>query len=170
MISKVLRDFPFSRKQPLISADDQYIRMLKNKLIKLKKQEDRTLWLSHGTCSYIRMYTNAVANSVMLCLQRDFYNTIFNIKHKLHVSSGSATPPPSPTKILGAYCGAEPCSIELCNTSDAQRDRQCVGVYPAQPGSTDQGTQVLNIAQFMNGCSRHHVSASPVLALFVSGH
>jgi hypothetical protein len=37
MISQVVRDFPFSRNQPLKSADDQYIRILKNKLIKLKK-------------------------------------------------------------------------------------------------------------------------------------
>jgi hypothetical protein len=28
MISKVLRDFPFSRNQPLKSSDDQYIRIL----------------------------------------------------------------------------------------------------------------------------------------------
>jgi hypothetical protein len=37
MISKVLRDFPFSRNQPLKSADDWYITILKNKLITLKK-------------------------------------------------------------------------------------------------------------------------------------
>jgi hypothetical protein len=37
VISSVLRDFPFSRNQPLKSADDQCIRILKNKLIKLKK-------------------------------------------------------------------------------------------------------------------------------------
>jgi hypothetical protein len=43
MILKVLRDLPFSRNQPLKSADDQYIIILKNKLIKLKEQEDRTL-------------------------------------------------------------------------------------------------------------------------------
>jgi hypothetical protein len=43
MISKVLRDLPFSRNQTLKSADDQYIRILKNKLIKLKIQEDGTL-------------------------------------------------------------------------------------------------------------------------------
>jgi hypothetical protein len=44
MISKVLRDFPFSRNQPLKSADDLYSRILKNKLIKFKKkQEDTTL-------------------------------------------------------------------------------------------------------------------------------
>jgi hypothetical protein len=42
-ISKVLRDLRFSRNQPVTSADDQYIRILKNKLIKIKKQEDRTL-------------------------------------------------------------------------------------------------------------------------------
>jgi hypothetical protein len=38
MISEVLRDFPFSRDQPLKSADVQYIRILKNKLIKSKKK------------------------------------------------------------------------------------------------------------------------------------
>jgi hypothetical protein len=37
IVSKVLRDLPFSRKHSLKSADDQYIRILKNKLIKLKK-------------------------------------------------------------------------------------------------------------------------------------
>jgi hypothetical protein len=42
---KVLRDFPFSRNQPLKSPDDRYNTILKNKLIKFKKkkQEDRTL-------------------------------------------------------------------------------------------------------------------------------
>jgi hypothetical protein len=34
MTSKVLRDFPLGRNQPLKSVDDQYIRILKNKLIK----------------------------------------------------------------------------------------------------------------------------------------
>jgi hypothetical protein len=43
MISEVLSDLPFSSDQPLKSADDQYIRIFKNKLINLKKQEDRTL-------------------------------------------------------------------------------------------------------------------------------
>jgi hypothetical protein len=42
MISKVLRDLPLSRNQPLKSADDYYIRMLKNKFKKLKKK-DRAL-------------------------------------------------------------------------------------------------------------------------------
>jgi hypothetical protein len=37
MISEVLRDFLFSRNQTLKSADNKYIRILKNKLIKLKK-------------------------------------------------------------------------------------------------------------------------------------
>jgi hypothetical protein len=36
-ISKVLRAFPLSRNQLLKSANDQYIRILKNNLIKLKK-------------------------------------------------------------------------------------------------------------------------------------
>jgi hypothetical protein len=62
-----------------------------NKLIKLK-QEDRTLWLSPGARSYVHMYINAVAGSVMLCLQRDLYNIIFKMKHILYIASGS-TPP-----------------------------------------------------------------------------
>jgi hypothetical protein len=37
MISNVLRDFPFSQNQPLKSADDWYIRILKNILIELEK-------------------------------------------------------------------------------------------------------------------------------------
>jgi hypothetical protein len=39
LISKVARELPFSRNQPLKSVDDQYIRILKNKLIKLKKNK-----------------------------------------------------------------------------------------------------------------------------------
>jgi hypothetical protein len=37
MVSKVLCDFPFSRNQPLKSAADQYVRILKNIVIKFKK-------------------------------------------------------------------------------------------------------------------------------------
>jgi hypothetical protein len=70
---------------------------LKNKVIKLKKEEAKTLWLRLGTCSYIRMYIDAVANSVMLYLQHDFYNISFKIKHKLYIASGS-DPPPSKEK------------------------------------------------------------------------
>jgi hypothetical protein len=40
MISKVLRDLHFSRNQTLKSADDQYIRILKKKLIKLKNTRE----------------------------------------------------------------------------------------------------------------------------------
>jgi hypothetical protein len=44
MISKVLLDFLFSRNQPLKSADDLYIRILKKQINKIKKkQEDGTL-------------------------------------------------------------------------------------------------------------------------------
>jgi hypothetical protein len=39
MISKILRDFPSSRNQPLKSTDKQYIRILKSKLIKFKKNK-----------------------------------------------------------------------------------------------------------------------------------
>jgi hypothetical protein len=43
MISEGLHDFLFSRNQPSKSAGDSYIRIFKNKLVKLKKQEDTTL-------------------------------------------------------------------------------------------------------------------------------
>jgi hypothetical protein len=36
------------------------------------------------------MHINAVANSVMLCLRHDSYNTVFKIKHKLYIASWSA--------------------------------------------------------------------------------
>jgi hypothetical protein len=39
------------------------------------------------------MYLNAVANSVMLALHlHDFHDTLFKIKHKLYIASGSAPP------------------------------------------------------------------------------
>jgi hypothetical protein len=46
------------------------------------------------------MYINAVADSVMLYLQHNFYNIIFKIKHKLYIASWSAPPQ---RKILGAH-------------------------------------------------------------------
>jgi hypothetical protein len=46
------------------------------------------------------MYINAVANSVTLYLQHDFYNIIFKIKHKLYIASGSA---PHQGKILDVH-------------------------------------------------------------------
>jgi hypothetical protein len=42
---------------------------------------------------YIHMCTNAVADSVMLYLQHDFYKITFKIKHKLHIASGSVLLP-----------------------------------------------------------------------------
>jgi hypothetical protein len=48
------------------------------------------------------MHTNAVADSVVLYLQHDFYNMIFKIKHKLYTASRSArTHPPTQGKIVG---------------------------------------------------------------------
>jgi hypothetical protein len=38
------------------------------------------------------VYINAVADSVTLYLQQEFYKVIFKIKHKLHIASGSAPP------------------------------------------------------------------------------
>jgi hypothetical protein len=45
------------------------------------------------------MCINAVAGSVILCLQYDFYNIIFKIKYKLYIASGSAPQ----EKLLGAH-------------------------------------------------------------------
>jgi hypothetical protein len=47
------------------------------------------------------MYINAVAKSVILHLQHDFYNTIFKITHKLYIASGSAPRPQG--NILGVH-------------------------------------------------------------------
>jgi hypothetical protein len=58
--------------------------------------------MSHGTCSYIRMYINTVADSVMLYLQHDFYNIIFKIKHESYIATGLAPPPPR------KHCGWSP--------------------------------------------------------------
>jgi hypothetical protein len=70
MISKVLRDFPL---QPKSATEISWLLVHYNfdKQINAIKK-DRTLWLSHGTCSYISMYINAVAGSVTLYLQQDF--------------------------------------------------------------------------------------------------
>jgi hypothetical protein len=50
------------------------------------------VWLSHGICSYVCVYINAIAGSVTLCLQHDFYNMLIKIKPKLYTASGSAPP------------------------------------------------------------------------------
>lgn len=39
------------------------------------------------------MYVNVIANSIMLHLWQDFYNTILKIKYKLHIASGLAPDP-----------------------------------------------------------------------------
>jgi hypothetical protein len=57
--------------------------------------------LSHGTCSYIRMYINAVA--VVCCGYDMVFITIFKVKHKLYTASGSALPPP-PTRENSWVC------------------------------------------------------------------
>jgi hypothetical protein len=58
-----------------------------------------TLWLSHETCNYIRIYINVVADSVTFYLH-DFYNIILKTKYKLYIASGSV--PPVQRKIMGA--------------------------------------------------------------------
>jgi hypothetical protein len=50
------------------------------------------------------MYINAVAKSVVLYLQHDFYNIIFKITYKLYIASGSPPPPPpDQEKIIVAH-------------------------------------------------------------------
>jgi hypothetical protein len=83
--------------------------------------------MSQGTCCYIRVHTNAAADCDMLCLQRDFYNTIFKIKHKLYTASGSAPPK---EKFWVRTCSAEighnhiknkqtePCMCGCCSRYD----------------------------------------------------
>jgi hypothetical protein len=54
MISKILRDILFSRNQPLKSADDQYIRILKTKLIKLQNQKTgRCDWVTEHVVIFV---------------------------------------------------------------------------------------------------------------------
>jgi hypothetical protein len=73
--------------------------------------------LSDGTCRYIRMCINTVADSAMLYLRHDFYNIIFKIKHKLHIASGLAPspPPPRPRKNFGC---APVWDVRLCSLVD----------------------------------------------------
>jgi hypothetical protein len=82
IISNILHDLSFSWNEPLKLADDQYIIILKNKIENLrcfiwnlKKTTKLGLVIysyircvSHGMCSYICTYINALANSVMLQL------------------------------------------------------------------------------------------------------
>jgi hypothetical protein len=60
--------------------------------------------LSHGTCSYIHIYINAVTDSVMFYLQHDFCNTVFKIERKLYIASESALPPPPPHPLKNSGC------------------------------------------------------------------
>jgi hypothetical protein len=57
--------------------------------------------LSHGACTYIRMYINVVVNSVMLYLQHYFYNITFKIKQIIH----SLRVRPPPRHLLGTATG-----------------------------------------------------------------
>jgi hypothetical protein len=68
--------------------------------IKFKKTQDLdTVIESWNMLLYL--FVSAVADSVMLCLQHDFYDIIFKIKHNFYVASGSVPPPQ--WKILGAH-------------------------------------------------------------------
>jgi hypothetical protein len=92
---------------------------------KIKKQEDKTLWVCQGMCSYICMTINAVAKSIMLHLQHFSYNIIFKIKqikYGIRVS-------PRQGKILGAplTCGSvskcwRKCSQKIRSQFQAQQE------------------------------------------------
>jgi hypothetical protein len=69
--------------------------------------------LSHGTCSYIRLYINAVSGSVMLYLQHDFYNIIFKIKQIIY--SLRVIPLPPQEKFWVRACVKEITSIRVVN-------------------------------------------------------
>jgi hypothetical protein len=68
--------------------------------------------MCHGTRRHIRMYLNAVADSIILYSQHDFYNIIFKIKHKLY----RAWSAPFQGKILGAHLSRRIVSGRLLNT------------------------------------------------------
>ena len=78
-ISNVLRDLPVSPRQTLKSADDWFIRILKNKVKKPRKSEtnlkksrsDQILWFKLGErvmyhAVHTHTHINAGANNVML--------------------------------------------------------------------------------------------------------
>jgi hypothetical protein len=54
---------------------------------------------------------NAVADSVMLYLQHDFYNKVVKVKHKLYLASGST---PHQGKILGVHLGSVTSFLSEC--------------------------------------------------------
>jgi hypothetical protein len=64
------------------------------------------------------MYINAVANSVMLYLQNDFYNIIFKTIKNLYIAPGPVPPPPpAQGKIVGA-CLSERVLLRLIRACD----------------------------------------------------
>jgi hypothetical protein len=77
--------------------------------------------LSHGTCSYTRMYINAAAVSVMLDLRHDFYNIIFKVNDKLYIAKSSApsrknfgcTPVCPPSSECVESCVHDPIRVQI---------------------------------------------------------
>jgi hypothetical protein len=87
--------------------------------------------LSHGTCSYIRMYINATANNVMLYLQHNFCNIIFKIKYELYIASGSAPPPPKDkfwvrtcNNVFPFYCRPTYVTVSKIKIEHLSKERQ----------------------------------------------
>jgi hypothetical protein len=83
--------------------------------------------LSHGACSCILMYINAVADCVILYLQHDFYNTIFKIKQI--ICSFRVSPPPPAPRRKNSGCAPD-CAVSLltgvCQLSDKDLLSVCI--------------------------------------------
>jgi hypothetical protein len=100
--SNILRDFPFSQNQPMKSADDQYIRILKNKLIKLKNRKTGHCdWVTERVVMFVCIYIQLQA---ALCCT---YSVIFItelLKSNINYIQPQGQPlPPPQGKYLGAH-------------------------------------------------------------------
>jgi hypothetical protein len=88
------------------------------------------------------MYINAVAGSVILYLEHDFYNIIFKIKHKLYIASGSALLP-TKGKIEGARLPADLSLIQHVQTGCGAHPTSCsVGAGHSFPEVKRPGREV----------------------------
>ena len=73
-------------------------------------------WGSHGIISYICMYINLIANSVMLHLCYHFYILILKIKHELHTAPGSDFPHPLKNSGCPRDRRKRSCSVFYCHS------------------------------------------------------
>jgi hypothetical protein len=100
-----IKSFTWFPLQPKLATEIGWWLLHWNFEKKIKKKDKKTGhcdWVTEHLVIFVCMYIKAVAGSVMLCLQHDYYNIVFKIKHKLYIVSGSAPPPPR-RKILAAH-------------------------------------------------------------------